>query len=152
MYRYFITKICIFCCNFILKTVHILVFVQKSRRVLKYLFSCVPSTVPYCIVYHVKLAVSSGIFGQWDETGYVVLLKQCCILISNLPSGFVFNQKGELPSICKLYKLIFFFFQKRWTKGLGCLIFHFLHLMQGSLKCSVKTVPTLKMCAICVIK
>lgn len=56
----------------------------------------------------------------------MVLLKQCCILISNLPSGFVFNQKDELPSICKLYKLIIF--SKKMNQRIGLLNIPFLTL------------------------
>lgn len=136
-----------FCfCYFILKMVRVLVFVLKNRPALKCLFSCVPSTVPYCIVDHVKPAVNSGVLEQWDETGYVVLLKQCCILISNLPSAFVFSQKDELSSICKLY---LFFFSKRWTKGLiGLILFHFLTLYTSkSLTMSAVSVCLLGRCA-----
>lgn len=39
--------------------------------------------------------------------GMWYLLQQCCILISDLPGEFVFNQKEELPSIFKLYWMIF---------------------------------------------
>lgn len=34
-------------------------------------------------------------------------LKQCWILISDLPGEFVFNQKEELPLISKLYWMTF---------------------------------------------
>ena len=41
------------------------------------------------------------ILGMW------YFLKQCWILISDLPGEFVFNQKEELPLISKLYWMIF---------------------------------------------
>lgn len=60
------------------------------------------------------------------ETGLGVryFLKQCWILISDLPGEFVFNQKEELPLICKLYWMIFL---KKINQRIRLLIFHFLY-------------------------
>lgn len=73
---YFVTKKYVFLFRyFILRTVHILVFVQKKiNTLLKYLLSFVPSTVPYCILCPVQTVVSSGFLEQWDETRNVVLV------------------------------------------------------------------------------
>lgn len=76
LYRLFRNKKYVFLFRyFILRTVHILVFVQKKiNTLLKYLLSFVPSTVPYCILCPVQTVVSSGILEQWDETRNVVLV------------------------------------------------------------------------------
>lgn len=85
--------------------------------------------MPYCILCHVKRVAHSDVLKQSDETKNVVLLKQCWILISNLPGGFVFSQKEELPPIYKFYQLNFFF--RKMNQRIRLLIFRFLTLFMN---------------------
>lgn len=76
--------------------VHIFIFVQKKRTGLKYsFFICTIHFAPYCPV---TSGVNSGILEQWDKTMMVGILKQCCLLSSNVPIDFFVNQKDEFIS------------------------------------------------------
>lgn len=77
LYRYFITKNYVFLCYFILKTVHIFVFVQKNKLGLKYWFLPVPSTPCLTVSCPVTAAANSGILEQQDGRLGVVLLNRC---------------------------------------------------------------------------
>lgn len=88
----------VFLCYFILKTVHIFVFVQKNRLGLKYSFLSVPSTSCLTVSCPVTTVVNSGILEQRDGNMSVVVLKQCCILSGNVPMDFFANQKDEFIS------------------------------------------------------
>lgn len=77
LYRYFITKNYVFLCYFILKTVHIFVFVQNNKLGLKYSFLPVPSTPCLIVTCPVTPVVNSGILEQQDGSTGVVILKQC---------------------------------------------------------------------------
>lgn len=77
LYRYFITKYYVFLCYFILKTVHIFVFVQKNKLDLKYWFLPVPSTPCLTVSCPVTPAANSGILEQQDGRLGVVILNQC---------------------------------------------------------------------------
>lgn len=77
LYRYFITKSYVILSYFILKKVHIFIFVQKNKLGLKYWFLPVPSTPCLTVSCPVTAAANSGILEQQDGRLGVVLLNRC---------------------------------------------------------------------------